>query len=328
MNKKKQNLLKRLLVIFGIIIVVAVAAILFAANRLNNFKEQISLMQTEMDANKQMVYVARSDMYDTEGNQVGIGRGETLILDGEGSNIELQEIYSGADPSQYMSADDIGSFAITEIAPGQPITKNMVTALEIAKDTREYEIQVAHMMVDQKENDVIDVRIMFPNGEDYLLLAKKQIKNLSLEGSLFYTYLNEEEILRLSSATVDAYTTTGTRIYTTRYVESNIQDAAEPNYLVRAETLDLMKNDPNILTLAQKTMNLSARMEMENRLHALSEEQLEAVSNGLGLVDTAQNAALAIKPSETTEYDEYGYDEGAETETETETETTEETVEE
>ena len=222
----------------------------------------------EIESNRQIVYVVKDG--------VEIQKGEVIVAEGDEANVMRQEIYSGLEPDYYIQAEDIGSIAVVDIPSGEPITKNMVTTLIITHDTREY----------------IDVRIMFPNGEDYLVLAKKQIKKLVLDSSIIYTYLNEEEILRLASATVDAYCTTGAKIYATRYVESNIQKDATPDYLVSAQVIDRMVSDPNIVSLAQDTMNLQARMSLEQRLSGLTEDQLAAVAEGHGLYDTAKTQVI------------------------------------
>ena len=70
---------------------------------------------------------------------------------------------------------------------------------------------------------------------------------------------------------VDAYTTTGTRLYTTRYVESNIQETATPTYPVSEVTKQLIAEDPNVVTVASETLNTSARLELESRLGLLTD---------------------------------------------------------
>ena len=91
---------------------------------------------------------------------------------------------------------------------------------------------------------------------------------------------------------MDAYCTTGAKIYATRYVESNIQKDATPDYLVSAQVIDRMVSDPNIVSLAQDTMNLQARMSLEQRLSGLTEDQLAAVAEGHGLYDTAKTQVI------------------------------------
>lgn len=284
MNRKKFNLMIRIVVILAIVLIAAIVIIFLGKNKIDGYKEQINDYVYEIESNRQVVYVVKDGME--------VQQGDALIAEGDDANVMRQEIYSGLEPDYYVTDEDIGSVAVIDIPTGQPIMKNMVTSLYITHDTREYEIGVVSLMVDQQVHDYIDVRIMFPNGEDYLVLAKKQINKIVLDSSLIYCYLNEEEILRLASATVDAFTMTGAKIYATRYVESNLQKEATPDYLVSAATIDRMVADPNIVTLATETMNLQARMDLETRLAGLSEEQLAAVAEGHGITDTAKTAIL------------------------------------
>lgn len=279
MRKSKTKFLISSLIITFLILCAAVAIIVIGKNMIDDYKMQIDDMQYEMDANKQTVYVASDE----------IKAGMTLE---EGVNIYKQQIYTGLESESYISEEDIGSVAIIDIPAGEPIMTSTVTPLYISPDTREYEIAVAALMTDQTEYEYVDVRIMFPTGEDYIVLSKKPVLNLKLESSVFYSYLNEDEIMRMASAVIDAYTVSGTRIYTTRYVEQNLQDEATPNYLVKAETIDLINRDPNITRIAEDTLNLQARMDLENRLKGLTEDQLKAVASGHELEDTAKNAVL------------------------------------
>ncbi len=279
MRKNKLKLVISILVAVIIILIACLAIIYVGKKALDEKQNQINELQYEIDANKQIVYVAKSE----------ISAGETLI---EGENIMKQEIYTGLESTYYLADDMVGGIAVIDIKALQPIMSNMVTSLSITKDTREYEISVANLMTDQAEYDYVDVRIMFPTGEDYTILTKKDMHNLSLENSVFYTYLNEDEILRMASAIIDAYTVTGTYIYTARYVEPSLQDEATPNYVVRPEVIDLINSDPNILSIAKESLNLQARINLEERLRGLSEDALKAVSEGHQLQDTAKNKAL------------------------------------
>lgn len=246
---------------------------------MDNYKTQISQLTDELTTNTITVYVASTD----------IAAGETLE---DGINVFQQSIYSGMDSSFYMSESELGAIAKIDITTGEPIMESSITTLSITKDTREYEIAVAALMTDQEEYDDVDVRIMFPTGEDQLLLSKVPVRNLNLESCVFYTYLNEDEILRMGSATIDAYTISGTRIYTTRYVESSLQEEAIPNYLVKAEVIDLINKDPNITKIATETLNLQARMDLESRLKALTEDQLKSVAAGHQLEDVSKSSVL------------------------------------
>lgn len=277
--RKKKRLMNSILATVSVLLLISMIVVIVGANYLTGKNRTITELTNEMNANKQVLYVASQF----------IGKGEQIQ---DGVNVMQQEVYTGLEPYNYITADDLGCIALIDIEEKMPIMCNMTAPEPIDQDTREYEMRVVHLMGDQQENDTVDIRIMFPTGEDFIVLAKKQIRDLNLESATFMANLNEEEILRMASATIDAFTVTGTRIYATRYIEGNLQEASIPNYLVRQETIDLINSDPNILTKAQETLNRFARLEMEERLTNEASEALTAVNDGHGLTDVAGGSAL------------------------------------
>lgn len=287
-QNKKIKRLSIFIVILTLLVLAAAGTAVYLKMTLNDTQDVLASAQEEMQANKKIVYVVSTD------DGFGISKGEILQ---ENVNVKKQQIYSGLEDYNYITEEDIGSTAVVDMCEGMTVMTNMVTPLDVANDTREYELQVVNLMVDQKENDYVDIRIMFPDGTDFLILPKKPVYNLNLENCVFWTYLNEEEILRMASATIDAYTITGTKIYATRYVESSLQEQATPNYLVNAYVQDMMDPtsafyDNNLLTKAIDTLNAVARSNLEERLGKLSDEKLEAVAEGHGIEDTAKTSVL------------------------------------
>ena len=274
MRKEKIRLLVSTLVAFVIITIIAIVAIILGMRAINRYRGDLETLQSELDANTRTVFVAIAD----------IKPGDVISE----SNVVQQRIRSGLPPATYINQTNLGDTACISIPIGMPVMANMVTKLDITNDTRMYEISVAHLMTTQREHDVVDVRVMFPNGEDFLLLSKKTVYDLQLGTSVFSTYLNEDEILRIASATIDAYTTSGAKIYTTKYLETNLQKNATPTYLVKPAVIDLINSDPNVIERAESTLNLNARADLDARLGNLSEDQLQAVTDGLGIEDTAK----------------------------------------
>lgn len=297
MKKKKSSTILILLVIFLVIAIIFGVLMFFNYKKLN---EQATAMSKEMEQNQQTVYVALTD----------IKTGTALTTDGDNANVELQRIYTGLDSSQYMTDEDLGKVASVDIPAGTPISLPMTADSNIEKDTRDYEISTAELMTDQQDDDFVDVRIAFPDGSDYLLLSKKQISDLDLTNSIFHCQMNEEEILRYESAVVDSYSdysqkfvsdsdtdtdsdstegtgvhdktarSSGVRIYVTKYVQPSMQEAAEPTYPVNEKVYELLTNDkldPNVLTSATHTLNLQARISLENRLGKISDADMEKV---------------------------------------------------
>ena len=282
--KKKIKLMTVLLIFMAIMIISLAAALIYNRKALNEERLVTESYANEMLANQQTVYTATTD----------IRHGDTIM---EGENVQLQNVYTGLSSGVYITAEELGSTAIIDIPTGVTVMKEMVTPISISNDTREQEIQVVRLMKDQLENDYVDIRIMFPNGVDQIVLTKKQIKNLDLENCVWWTYLNEEEILRLASATIDAYTITGTYVYASRYVESNLQEESLPTYLVNTYVQDMFDSssanyDGNLLTKAIQTLNTDARLDMERKLKSLTSEKLAAVAAGHELEDTAKNSSL------------------------------------
>lgn len=287
-QNKKIKRLSIFIVILTLLVLAAAGTAVYLKMTLNDTQDVLASAQEEMEANKKIVYVVSTD------DGFGISKGDILQ---ENVNVKKQQIYSGLEDYNYITEEDMGSTAVVDMYDGMTVMTNMITPLDIANDTREYELQVVNLMVDQKENDYVDIRIMFPDGTDFLILPKKPVFNLNLENCVFWTYLNEEEILRMASATIDAYTITGTKIYATRYVESSLQEQATPNYLVNEYVQDMMDPtsafyDNNLLTKAIDTLNAIARSNLEERLGKLSDEKLEAVAEGHGIEDTAKTSVL------------------------------------
>ena len=107
---------------------------------------------------------------------------------------------------------------------------------------------------------------------------------------------------------MDTYTVSGTRMYVTTYVAPNVQETPNATYPVRKETIDLITSSPNVIKQMAYTINASLREEMEARLALLTDEQLSAVSKGLGLTDTAQSSVLLGVQREESEILNEGFD--------------------
>ncbi len=144
-----------------------------------------------------------------------------------------------------------------DIKKGTIIYKNMTYGENsIRSDLRKFEISSLVLPVSSKKGDYVDVRINFPSGLDYVVLSKKRIEDLARidnekgKREICLFYLNSEEILRLSSALVDAYIAEGAYMYTTVYVSPNNQTAAAITYPSNDNVQKLIKSDPNVVNRA------------------------------------------------------------------------------
>ena len=286
-KKKDQSWLIVIILLFVLVFVIAGSFFLLkdAKEKESALKAAADNVQAILDSNTQMLYVVTDD----------VTAGTVLEM---GVNVELQECITALPELLYITEEDLGKTLIVDLDAYTPIMINMVTDANLEPDVRELEIGVAALMLNQQINDYVDLRIVFPNGADYIVASKLKVKQLFLENSLFYTDMDEGEILTLSSAIVDAYTNTGTKLYLTKYVEPNLQEESKPNYPVSETTLALMASDPNIVAVAADTLNVAARQELIARLQLLDEDWMTAVADGFGIHDTAHATAFAAKQAE------------------------------
>lgn len=161
-----------------------------------------------------------------------------------------------------------GKIIKLSVRPNTLLTESLLYEEEAASDDLRFrEMGFIQLPAALRDQDIVDVRVQFPTGQDYILLSKKKIRSLH-EGIVTMT-LNEEEILSLSSAIVDAYLHKAS-IYALLYVEPSLQAKAVPTYPANEAVLQLIKKDPNIVERAERALNLSSRIGLEADLAGLS----------------------------------------------------------
>lgn len=243
----------------------------------NSYQTQIQALESEILTNKKVVYVADGKI--PAGSKIGL------------DNVREQETLLEQNEKHFISSEDFGKLAVIDIKKGQAVTKNMLTP-ELPKGLREEEFSLLKLNRNLKENDLVDIRVRFPNGENYIVLSKKSLKNLDLETGNCFLWLEEQETLMMSAAIVDAYLHDGATLYTTKYIESG-QEASEITYEPNESVMLMMANDPNILEEAKREMNLKARQELEERLKTFEAEHQNMPGN------TSETGASETKEPQT-----------------------------
>lgn len=115
-------------------------------------------------------------------------------------------------------AEVVGCVAKYNIAANIPVLGSMITDEIESADLRSQELNSVLMPSDLDIGDYVDIRVMFPNGTDYIVLAQKRIENIA--GTTFWINLAEDERLLLNSATVDSYLNQGSKLYATKYTDA------------------------------------------------------------------------------------------------------------
>ncbi|MDO4282031.1 MAG: flagella basal body P-ring formation protein FlgA [Clostridia bacterium] len=136
--------------------------------------------------------------------------------------LEEQPVHINTVPEGALDKDSvIGKTAKFNISAKVPITVSMVDTEILSSDVRIQEINTVLMPSDLIEGDTIDIRLMYPDGTDYIVIAQKQVNKIY--DTTFWIYLSEDERLLLNSAIVDSYLNTGSKLYATVYADSDAQ---------------------------------------------------------------------------------------------------------
>ena len=159
---------------------------------------------------------------------------------------------------EYIELNTVPLVAKVTMKKNTLITKELINKSDnmVQDDVRRQEYYMLVLPTDLQTGDYIDVRVMFPNGQDYIVVSKKEVEIPNIAGvdseDTIWINLSEDEILHMSCAIVDAYQVKGSKIYVTKYTEPGMQEAATPTYPINESTSKLLQNDPNIL---EKAMN-------------------------------------------------------------------------
>ncbi len=238
------------IVIIGTVFTTAYFTII--SNIKKNYRNELRVLSQQLESKKVYVYEVKGD----------ISAGSRITKD----NLKYVEVLSEQSGNCFMTEEDIGKAALINIRAGTPILKTMLTDDLTDDSLREMEFNTFFLNSNLTENDYVDIRILYPNGENYIVLGKKAVKNLSLETGYCFMWLSAEEILRISGAIVDCYLNEGSKLYTVKYIEPLIQEAPQVTYTPGTDVIRLIKEDPNVVQTAAKELGVSVRKELEDRL--------------------------------------------------------------
>lgn len=216
---------------------------------------------------------------------------------------------AGAFPSRIKTADGkdwtqtafpTGYKSKLDLNAGTILANSLVyEGEERTNDLRYAEYNMLMLPTTLQVGTYIDIRITFPNGQDFIVASKKQVK--SILGNTIGIELSEEEILMMESAIVEAYIMKSSKIYAIQYVEPGNQEAAVETYTPTDEVKNLITINPNIKNEARQDLlnrfDTSRRQEINNEKNsyqATEQQNLEEkVKQEIENAKAAREAYLA-----------------------------------
>ena len=205
------------------------------------------------------------------------------------SNNAKQTQNSGNNANANQASSPKGKYiAAVKIPKGSIITKDMILPKEdsLAKEENKTQREVEYNMVtlpsELADEDTIDVRVSFPNGQDFVVLSKKTVKKA--DASTIWLKVNEDEILKMNSAIVESYLIEGAKLYAVNYSKPGLQPQINTTYPVNAEVARLLGNDPNIPQNIKSELNSAANAAIMGETNGINQviANQEGDSNKVG----------------------------------------------
>ena len=202
---------------------------------------------------------------------------------------------------EYLELNSIPVVAKVSMNKNTVLTRELVSKGNntTSDDVRKQEYNMIILPTQIQTGDYIDIRLSMPSGEDYIVVAKKEVEIPTVGGAdsanTIWMNLTEAEILAMNSAIVDAFKIEGSKLYATTYTEPGIQKAATPTYVISKEVYQLIDSNPNLV------------QEAKNELFArYNDTQRNAINNQLqnNLETSTENLKAKVQESITKTQDE------------------------
>lgn len=192
-----------------------------------------------------------------------VERGQ-MITEGMLEKVTLPEAAKSMDTVELMAVSTNTYYAKTDLKSNTVLVESMLYEEEhVENDVREGEYSFIELPTKLKKNDYVDIRIQFPNGDDYIFLSKKLVKDTV--GLTVWFDIDEGEQLTMSSAIVDAFVEEA-KIYAMPYVDGPMQVGSQVTYPVKDNVLAVIQDSPNIVNRAKLNLEAQNRARLDNSL--------------------------------------------------------------
>lgn len=178
---------------------------------------------------------------------------------------DIEEIQVGVNMAAGYSTkleELVGMTAMNDIGKNEVLYSTMVYPVELRSDYRTLDVLCDRQPIGFSKGDTVDVRITFPNGQDFLLLSKKLVNDVY--GNAVRIVVDEKDILIYKSAEADwaRFYKNGTpgssvQIYCTTYVAAGSQEANKQYYPIQVKLPDKETTEGSTLWVALNNYNLT-----------------------------------------------------------------------
>lgn len=180
------------------------------------------------------------------------------------SMLDQIKVYTTMLPENYIDSSVLSSMqsqsdgesiiAKVDLYKNTILTSELVNTSDtkITNDVRYVEYNMLVLPTTLAVGDYIDIRLTLPNGQDLIVISKKEVK--SILGDTIGLELTEGDILMMESAIVEAYIMTSSKLYAIQYVEPGNQTAAIKTYTPTDAVEKLIAANSNITNEAKTAL--------------------------------------------------------------------------
>lgn len=206
---------------------------------------------------------------------------------------------------EYLEINNVPVIAKVDMNKNTVITPDLVVQSDevVTDDTRQQEYNVVILPTDLLTDDYIDIRLMTPSGQDFIVVSKVKVeipKNAdgTYVADTIKLNLREDETLAMSSAIVEASGLLGSKLYAAKYVEAGMQQSALPTYTPNAAVTAQIQSNPNIVEQAKEELaarySQAAKDSRNNYLQSLINQSEDYYDNQQdAMEDSIKNSQAA-----------------------------------
>lgn len=278
MQKKSRNSFLLGMLLMLIIAAIAMAAMFFLLKKDEKKQEEQAVAQT---------YVYRLNTSVKSGEEITSSKVTSVLVtsdavpakafpsktkvtqDGKDNWVDKSFAYSG-----YKSKIDLDK--------GTILSEDMLyEGNELQASERIQEYNMLQLPIQLDPGEYVDIRLQMSNGQDYIVVSHKEVKDLTLD--TIWLQLSEEEILLMSNAIVESYISPASNIYVTKYVEPGMQTKATITYIPSNEVINLIYQNPNIVSTAREALKTKyeesgvIRGHIQTELNKYSDQALDNI---------------------------------------------------
>lgn len=239
---------KMAVIIIMLVACVGVGFMYFTAD--NKHKDEVAKYVKELNESKMIVDELSSEV-EMLGETMKVYRLKKDVKSGEKCLLDMLEAIEvpASMCGWYVEEpeDLVGKYFLIDVKSSTPLTSEMLYSIPLKSDQRTLDVICDRKPVGFRAGDTVDVRITFPDGQDYLMLNQKLVDDVW--GNVVRIVVDEKDILIYKSAEADwarfhknGEIGTAVQIYCISYIQGGLQDASRyypiANVLPDGETFE------------------------------------------------------------------------------------------